>query len=138
MSHNKGHRATRTELTPREEVALGALSSENRWWTAIELAEAMEFAQEHLPYDDRFQTTSKSAGQTLGFLYDMGKVECDPPRGQPVRMVAGQHHRKWKIKEEDSNPTGEACAAQSQIAGPCDRGSGHPGDHHDAASNEWP
>jgi DNA-binding transcriptional ArsR family regulator len=41
-------------------------------------------------------------------------------------------------EDEDSNPTGEACAATARLTGPCDRGLGHPGVHHDAAGNEWP
>lgn len=42
------------------------------------------------------------------------------------------------MRDEDTNPTGEACGAEARLTSRCERGIGHPGDHRDEAGNEWP
>lgn len=44
---------------------------------------------------------------------------------------------RLRDEDEDPNPTAEACSATSRLTGPCDRGNGHPGSHHDMDGHEW-
>lgn len=94
MSFTKEMRRNRDDLSIREQVAHGALLSEERWWTADELAGALRHAQEYLPVDERFEVTSRGAGQILGCMLDLGLVESSPDRGTPP--ISGKR-RVWKL-----------------------------------------
>lgn len=67
--------------------------------------------------------------RALSTLEKSGQVEAEDYQ---------RRGRVWLEAEEDDNPTGAACGASARLTGPCDRGMNHPGDHRDAAGNEWP